>query len=60
MPRKPLNSISSNIVHRKELNASERGIIIDRKIKGVITAEIRQSFNIPESTIRNIINNAFC
>ena len=58
MPRKPLNSISSNIVHRKELNASERGIIIGRKIEGATMTKIRQSFNVPESTIRNIVNNA--
>ena len=58
MPRRPLESISPNIIHRKELNAYERGIVVGQASQGATIRQISASLFIPRSTIHDTLINA--
>ena len=55
MPREPLQSISSNIVHHKELNEYTRGKIIGARNAGMRPAHIATQLNLPPTTIHTTL-----
>ena len=58
MPRKPLSEISQNIRRGPELTPYKRGLIIGASDFGGTLLEISLKYTIPQTTIRNTINQA--